>query len=430
MSEGKTVFQCRVIACYVGKLHVRWLHLRVCILMLALLVRRMPPYSGYDPVLRLLRNYPCRTIAQTLLWSLLIYGVLLYGSGAVVSSIYAGNTPIVGVFDFPERYTAAFVHWLYLPIVWVVFVLEPDWLSGVVASLRDNDVIGESRQGAESGAPSIDGYEEKLLAWFNNPWWVWISAAACLLLGGIFVLFLTNVSGSVWSSLESYWWSVNPWYFGLWLLLVVCLGYYMLFVAAFRAIAMAWWLRRLFRTFRAKVHPTHEDGCGGLGAVGRFAALMALFAFLAGMWIVTLSANNLIVLGRMGASPLYSLVPLYPLYAVWIVVFLVLLIVPMSSAHSAMKAEKLRRLALLRDELDTYLKGIDPGSYRSGSIEEIGYKMFMLKQIREEVEGYPEWPWKLDLAQKAGLFAMSLLPPISSASITIAARVFGLVPGN
>jgi hypothetical protein len=356
--------------------------------------------SGYiaqrDPLAILLANRFHLSPFRAAFVGCVIYSVLVYGLGVLLSLTYAGPD-VGGIYEGAETVVSPVVFILIPPVLWWFYLWQP---AAITAAIEAQDRSRTMEPSEKCPQPASTTYANVI---FNRSLWAILSAVTAIgvVVGWYFLVVLPNIPDQGFMA----WWYVLPAYrFGIFLPLVGVFLYMLLMIIT-RQLCAILILNKFFSQGQTiRVRPLHPDGAGGLGAVGKLAIATAWFGVGMGFWATVYS----LLLTHAFTTQGLVLAILY--WALYLILTPILLLGPVWGAHQAMRRAKMDQLAEISRMVDKYFASSQ--ILKEDRVQEYNRHLKALwKRYQFIQKNYPEWPFSTSFFRNFGIAAV--LPLIS-----------------
>jgi hypothetical protein len=340
--------------------------------------------------------------------------------------IVENRIPVVGFF---QNFTEFYFYFFSQPVGFAGLVWQPIAIAGVIHYFRKNKVIagltdeGKYRYQRDL---SYDDQVGQLRKWLANPWLpkiLWIILITVNLtyfypyLRERFELFenFSLLEKLFYRELPSAmgWRQSMPPFSRPLELLAADFIYYSAITMGWRSVFFTVWIVRLFMYNHIKVHPTHDDGAGGLGSLGSFLSRTGyIIGIYGGFFLLSILTQQSTWLSD-SPTIVYSLEGIYEslqsrgtLLPIYIVLAPTVYFLPIWFGHLAMERFKQQELSRISQAYDEYYMNTSSVIEKLSSADE---KVFgnseqklktnlssinHLRELSEEVNSFPSWPTK------------------------------------
>lgn len=354
-----------------------------------------------DPLLKFLAKKKRPSQLAVYFLAVLLNLIFIFGVGSIVSYKIHPTANIVRVFDPDHLYFALALTFLFFPLITLLYVWQPLEVIETLNSLWKNNTILELQEG------ELSTFIRKMKGNIDSSrlrWLLLLIVVIFVLLQGLVVypreMRLRGIS-NFWFHDQNYFWFVFMPLQGI--------MYYVVAAVAIKRLLALLWLNRLFRNFKALVHPLHPDGAGGLGALGNLAIKYSWIAVSIGAIAATVTIVRIVI----GAGWIH--LDLLILFALYIALVPIFLIIPLWSAHEAMANARNEVLIEVSSEFEKTILRQENVEVKSDS--EIAEKLKELKARYELIkETYPTWPISLAVLRR---FSITASLPLVTAIISV-----------
>ena len=297
-----------------------------------------------DPVLWLLTNKLGIHPVGIILVVTIVTSAITFGGGWIVSHVVYPDMPMIRVEDPEHLWYALLVHCAYLPIIWLIWLWQPQAIVNTLKSLRDQNVILDEEKA------QFEALCEKMRGCMNRGY---LPFAAVLVVLIIVVLQTSVVFPAQTAAMgKPYFWFVDKRFY-YWLNIASWfLTYYVTAMVAIKGVLTLGWFYYLFRKLSVRVHPLHPDQAGGLGAIGNLAARYGAIGIAIGMMAASYGISRALA----GAGWIHP--DIIILYGLYLILTPVSLLLPMWSAHEGMLKARSQPLAQISGEFGTMLREV------------------------------------------------------------------------
>lgn len=363
----------------------------------------------------------------------IVTAAITFGGGWIVSYVLYPDAPMIRVGDPGHLWYALLVHFVYLPIVWLIWLWQPHGIANTLESLWAQNVILDDEK---------DQFEvlcEKMHVCMNRgylPLGAILVVVAFVVLQTCFAFPAQTVAMGkpyFWFYDRGfyYWMNITSW----------SLTYYVTAMVVIKGVLTLGWFYYLFRRLSVRVHPLHPDGAGGLGAIGDLAARYGAIGIAIGMMAASYAV------GRVHAGAGWVYPDVIALYVLYLILTPVSLLLPMWSAHEGMLKARSQPLSQVSGEFETMLHEVlqagadesqewwsiefldsevtlrrkgEPGNRDRSDLDKRLEKL----QARHKLimDTYPVWPIRFGFARNLTLVA---LLPLVTGIVSLLSTILG-----
>jgi hypothetical protein len=336
----------------------------------------------------------------------------IIGGGIIVTYHLHPTGEFIGVLT-PEHLPFALLSILvFSPGVWIAYLWQPLGTVSALLQLRENDVV------SNADADTADEFIGQLMRLLGSK-----ALSACALGAVVFVAALETLvvlPQEISQRGMPFFWYYDKYYYGFVFVPVAYVTCYAAATVVVKGVASLIGLHILFRRFRAKVHPMHRDGVGGLGPLGSLAVRYSLI----GVGLGVIGTSLMVARILTGTKWLYTDTGVF--IGVYAVLTPTALLLPLLSAHRAMVNARDELLDDLCKQFDSAVLALRAQPSFSRRSKTKWLELQVLNQrcafIRDT---YPTWP----ITGKGfrGFGALASLPGIVSALLGVATRLSDLL---
>lgn len=363
-----------------------------------------------DPLLNFLRRRLKLPWPAIIGLAMAVVAVSYFGVGAIVSYVIHEEANIIRPLDPEFLYFNLVVVLVNIPLVWLLYLWQPELVTKTLEALREQDVF------ADTETSGLGAFTETMKANLDS-YWVSIGAAILalgLVLMGTFVVFPAESR----QLQEPLFWFYDKYYYFFLFTPVRCLTYYVTAMVVLRGVLTLVWFNLLFQRLKVKVHPLHPDQAGGFGALGSLGIQYGLIAVALGALLALVTIDRIIHgTGWMHIDLLIG-------YALYVVLAPVSLVTPLWSAHRAMSRFGDEVLRDISNEFERILMEEEPRDLDRGALDDSTQRLDGLRARHTLVrDTYPTWPISVAAFRKFSITAsLPLITGAASIALDVATK--------